>query len=445
MFASGNSGAPRATSSLAGLVGAAGALTSGLLAFQAAAQVSPPNDLPDRGVLRLQLGGGAPSRFLHQPSGTSQSILTSGKCGVALGSPSLATLKANNGLGTMGRGTDSIGVFDGPKGVGCYRITASLNESVTLGLGSFNADPSIDASAFYRLELDIEVKQNAVFMLETLIGGTVADTFWMRTGNSIVPGEGSTLPGHPSRIFNCLASSDSGPDSGAGDNCRWVVDSLGQQFRLTPVVGEGSLEGGGDFGTGTAALDNNSLIYLTKAAIGALGCENTPVPQGTTTTTVGDGVNDAQCTITRIDPTGIGGSCTTAVGYVLRNIGVAEGCDMLKTPGEQLAASADMLFPPEPRTALGGEPLTSIVFSNPSGPPVNFTPGRCTGTVVLDNNGNRTILEVLTDPDYVTDVVPGGFKDWACILDNVQEYLGDNEMQIRQTVLFWGDITIKRQ
>jgi hypothetical protein len=362
-----------------------------------------------------------------------------------LGSPLLAKLTAAGGLGSMGLGPDSIGVFDGPKGVACYRITASLGESVTFGLGTATSAPPIDANAFYRLELDIEVKQNAKFLLEILIGGNVTERFELRSGTSIVAGQGSPAPG--SRIFNCTAQSDSGPDAGSRDNCRWIVDALGQQFRLIPLIGEGSLEGGGDFGTGTAAYDNNSLVYLTKAAIGALGCDNTPVPQGTTTSTIGDGVNDAQCTITRIDPTGIGGSCTTLVGYVLRNIGVAEGCEMLKTPGEQLAASADILFPPEPRTALGAEPLTTIVFSTPSGVPYPtlFTPQRCTGTVVLDSNGERTIREVLDGGTVGYDHVPGGFKDWACILDNVTEYLGADRMQIRQTILFWGDIEIKRQ
>jgi hypothetical protein len=449
MFASGNSGAPRASSRFTGLVSATGALAFGLLAFQAAAlPPSPPVGLPDKGVLRLQLGGGQPSRFLHESSLTSQSILLSGKCGLVLGSPSLATLTAAGGLGSMGLGPDSIGVFDGPRGVACYRITASLGESVTFGLGSATSALPIGANAFYRLELDIEVKQNAAFLLEILNDGTVVDRFYMRSGSSIIAGEGSSSPGSPDRIFNCSAQSDSGPDAGLRDNCRWIVDSLGQQFRLIPLVGEGSWEGGGDFGTGVAAYDNNSLIYLTSAAIGALGCENTPVPQSTTTSTIGDGINDAQCTITRIDPTGIGGSCTTAIGYVLRNIGVAEGCELLKTPGEQLAASADMLFPPEPRTALGAEPLTTIVFSNPLGAPVTFTPQRCTGTVVLDSNGERTIREVLeTGPSHPIyfDVVPGGYKDWACILDNVTEYLGADRMQIRQTVLFWGDIEIKRQ
>jgi hypothetical protein len=445
MFASDDSGAPRANLRSTGFISATGALILALISFAAAALPSPPSGLPDKGVLRLQLGGGAARQFLHEPSGALQPILLSGKCGLLLGSPSLATLTAAGGLGSMGLGPDSIGVFDGPKGVACYRITASIGESVTFGLGSATSALPIDANAFYRLELDIEVKQNAAFLLQILIGGTVSDQFYMRSGTSIIAGQGSISPGSPDHIFNCTAQSDSGPDAGSRDNCRWIVDALGQQFRLVPLTGEGSLEGGGDFGTGVAAYDNNSLIYLTKAAIGALGCANTPVPQGTTTSTIGDGVNDAQCTITRIDPTGLGGSCTTAIGYLLRNIGVAEGCEMLKTPGEQLAASADILFPPEPRTALGAEPLTSIVFSNPLGSPVNFTPQRCTGTVVLDSNGERTILEVLSGGTVGTDVVPGGHKDWACILDNVQEYIGADQMQIRQTVLFWGDIEIKRQ
>jgi hypothetical protein len=440
MLVSEKSGALRASPRASGFIGPIGALLCALFAFEAAAlPPSPPFGLPDRGILRLQLGGGQSGRFLHESSGSQQAILLSGKCGLTLGSPSLATLTAAGGLGSMGLGPDSIGVFDGPKGVACYRITASLSESVTFGLGSATSAMPIDANAFYRLELDIEVKQNAAFLLEILIGGTVTERYYLRSGSSIIAGEGSTAPGSPDGIFNCTAQSDSGPDAGARDNCRWIVDALGQTFRVIPLVGEGSLEGGGDFGT--AAYAN----YLTKAAIGALGCDNTPVPQGTSTSTIGDGVNDAQCTITRIDPSGIGGSCTTAIGYVLRNLGVAEGCELLKTPGEQLAASADMLFPPEPRTALGAEPLTTIVFSNPLGPSVTFTPQRCTGTVVLDSNGERTILEVLSVPTYAPDVVPGGHKDWACILDNVQEYLGADQMQIRQTVLFWGDIEIKRQ
>jgi hypothetical protein len=424
-----------------------------LLAFGASAQ-TPPFGLPDRGVLRLQLGtavteGGlhAPRRFVHEPSGLSQAINPSGKCGLALGGPTaLAVLTPSGGSGTLGLGPDSIGVFDGSKGVACYRLTAAINEQIRFGLGSdVTALAAIDANAFYRLELDVEVKQNAEFLLQILADGNVIDEFRLRTGGSIVAGEGSNAPGSADQILNCTAQSDSGPDAGARDNCRWTVDSLGQEFRLIPITGEGSLEGGGDFGA--AAYASNTLVYLTEGAIGALGCNSSQVPQGTGTVPIGDGGATAQCAVTRVDPTGLGGSCTTAVGYVLRNIGgTEEGCELIKTPGEQLAASISILFPPEDSTALGSEPLTQIEFSTAVPDEfVPFTPQRCIGTVVPDRNGEPTIAEVLGVPGFVPDVVPGTpQKDWACILNNTQEFVGSGLMQIRQTILFWGDIIFKR-
>jgi hypothetical protein len=434
------------------VLSAAAAFLVALFAVQASAQVAPPFGLPDKGVLRLQLGttvtsGGlhAPRRFVHEPSGLSQSISSTGKCGLSLGGPSsLAVLSAAGGLGSVGLGPDSIGVFDGPKGVACYRITASLGESVTFGLGAdVAASPLIDANAFYRLELDVEVKQNAEFLLQILAGSAVTDEFRLRSGTSIVAGEGSPDPGSPDHIFNCGAASDSGPDSGLRDNCRWTVDALGRGFRLIALQGEGSWEGGGDFGAD--AYVNNSLIYLTKGDIGAMGCNSSQVPQGTGTSTIGDGTTTPQCAVTRIDPTGLGGSCTTAVGYVFRT-SATNSCEINKNPGEQLAASIDITFPPEPATALGAEPLTTIQFS--TGVPgvlVPFTPQRCIGTVVPDRNGEPTIAEVLSVPGFVPDIVPSTpQKDWACVLNNAQHYVGDGKMQVLQTLLFWGDIIFKR-
>lgn len=438
------------------ILGAFAALGLALLAGQSWAQPAPPYNLPNKGVLRLQLGGSttdgglhAPQRFVHEPSGLSQTIGFSGKCGLVLGGPNtLATLVPAGGSGALGLGIGSIGVYDGPRGVGCTRITASLGESVKVGLGAdISGSPLIGANAFYRLEVDIEVKQNAEFLLQIIAAGAVTDEFRLRTGSSIFPGEGDTAPDSPDRITNCGSQSDSGPDAGSRDNCRWIVNALGQEFRLIALQGEGSLEGGGDFGT--AGYANNTLIYLTQATIGALGCNSTQVPSGTGTPTTGDGTNTAQCAVTRVDPTGLGGSCTTAVGYVLRpsaGTGPAKGCELNKSPGEQLAASLDILFPPEPSAALGAEPLTSIKFStNVPGVLVSFTPQRCIGTVVLDRNGKPTIAEVLSVPGVVPDIVPATpQKDWACVLNNAQEYAGSGQMRIRQTILFWGDIIFQR-
>ena len=421
--------------------------------MQAFAQLAPPDGLPDRGVLRLQLGknvasGGlhVPKRFVHAPSGLSQAILKSGNCGMVLGGPSaLAAMSASGGNGVLGLGVGSIGVYDGATGVPCSRISASEGESVALYLGADLAtSPAIDANAFWRLSLDIEVKQDAEFLLQILADDVVTSEVRLRSGGSIIPGEGSTAPGAADGIFNCTARSDSGPDSGTLDNCRWVVNALGNGFRLIALQGEGSLEGGGDAVDAYAA---NSLIYLTEGNVGALGCDNPSAPQDTQTGTIGDGVNSAQCAVTRVDPTGLGGSCTTAIGYLFRNIdGVTEGCEILKAPGEQLAASITITFPPEAAVALGAEELTTIRFSDGAGGLVSFVPQRCSGTVVPDNNGKPTILEVLSVPGFVPDVVPATpQKDWACVLDNGQQFVGSGQMQVTQTILFWGDIEFSRR
>jgi hypothetical protein len=430
-----------------------GALTA-LHAASGLAQQSPPSGLPDRGVLRLQLGsrvqqGGlhAPPRFVHEPSGLSQAINLSGSCTLVLGGPnSLATLQALGGLGLVGLTPTSIGVDDGVPGPACSRFSAELGESLTVGLGPDLAGPVIDANAFWRLTLDVEVKRNAEFLLQVLANGTVTDEFRLRTGTSIVPGEGSATPGSPDRILNCSAVPDSVPDIGGRDNCRWTVDALGNAFRLVPLQGKGSLEGGGDWSS--AAYANNTLIFLTEGAVGAVGCTSSQVPEETTTAQIGDGVNDARCGVTRIDPTGLGGSCTTAVGYILRNTGqTVEGCELVKAPGEELAASVNIEFPPEARTGLGSEPRTEILFSTPTpGVVVPFVPERCVGTVVPDRNGEPTIAEVLSVPGFAPDLVPATpEKDWACVLESRQNYLGGGQMQVIQRILFWGDITFQRR
>lgn len=436
------------------IASAIGVLGLALLAFTATAQ-TPPGGLPDRGVLRLQMGrypsdGGlhTPKRFIHEPSGLSQSLDVSGTCILVLGGPtSLANLSAIGGLGLVGKDATALGVADRTTNPSCSRITASLGEALIFGLGSdITASPQIDATAFWRLSLDVEMKKDAEFLLQILAKGAVADEFRLRTGARIVAGEGSSTAGSPDHILNCTTVPDSSSDSRPGDNCRWVVDSLGDSFRLVAVAGEGSLEGGGDFSSRGYA--NNSLIYLTEATVGALGCESNQVPQDNNTSTIGDGGSTAQCGVTRVDPTGLGGSCTSAVGYALRNVdGLQEGCELTKNSDEELAGSIDILFPPETATAIGSEPLTKIDFSTPvPGVMVSFTPQRCIGTVVPDRNGEPTIAEVLSVPGFVTDVVPATpQKDWACVLNNTQEFVGSGLMQIRQTILFWGDIAFSRQ
>ena len=83
--------------------------------------------------------------------------------------------------------------------------------------------------------------------------------------------------------------------------------------------------------------------------------------------------------------------------------------------------------------------------------PVLYTAARCPGSVALDPNGNRIIPEVLQNPGTY-DLIPAtNAVEFACILDNGQEYLGtptvssQREMQVCQTIVFWGDIRFSRR
>ncbi len=440
---------------------------------QLAAQL-PPAGLPDRGQLRLQMGaaiepgpgaiGHLPRRFVHVPTGLQQQIGVVSKCILQFAGPYALTALSStggNGSGDIGVGPDSLGVPDGPKGVACYRFSYDKNEVIEFSLGTDTLDPTlIDANAFYRLELDIEVKKNALLFLEVLIAGSVVETYELRSGSSINPSDPNASFDPGSRIWNCVARSDSGPDAGEFDNCRWIINALGQGYRVWAAVGEASWEGGGDFAGD--AFDNNSVIYLTEAPdIGVLGCASNQSPGGTDTSTIGDGINDAECTVTRLDPgpsTGGETTCESDVAYVFRTLeGIVEGCE-LTTPelAQQLAASIQICFPPEASQPLGFDaPKTEVEFVNPNDPttPFAFTPERCTGTVVLDPNGNRIISEVLNHPaafdliDVPGEVYPDDKVEFSCILDNAQEYLGPQVsplMQVCQTILFWGDIRWSR-
>jgi hypothetical protein len=443
------------------------------IAFEAVAEDPlPPLGLPDQGQLRLQMGinvesgpgaiGHVPRRFVHVPTGLQQQIGVRSKCILQFAGPySLTVLSSTggNGSGDIGVGPDSLGVPNGPKGVACYRFTANLNEVLEFGLGGDTLDPVlIDANAFWRLELDVEVKKNARLFLDVLIAGSVSATYELRSGSNIDPTDPDASDEPGAAIWNCLASSDSGPDSGENDNCRWIVNEIGTSFRIRPGSGEGSWEGGGDF-VGNAYA-NNSVIYLTKGDIGVLGCETGSAPGGTDTSTIGDGINDAQCQVTRLDPslsTGGETTCEANVGYVFRNLSDGlEGCELLKNPGEQLAASVDICFPPEDSQLLGFDsPKTQVQFTNPLDPenPFDFTPERCDGTIDQDSNGNRIMTEVLNSPgtydliDVPGQTYPDDKVEYACVLDNAEEYQGPiamPKMQVCQTILFWGDIRWNR-
>ena len=70
---------------------------------------------------------------------------------------------------------------------------AAEGEAVKFGTGSDIAGPMIQANAFYRLELDIEVKRDAEFLLEVLIGGSVSAEYFLRSGGSIIAKDANSI------------------------------------------------------------------------------------------------------------------------------------------------------------------------------------------------------------------------------------------------------------
>ena len=95
---------------------------------------------------------------------------------------------------------------------------------------------------------DIEAKKNAVVKAVTYdqVGGAPPQTYYLVTGTSK---NNPRIPSLPNADLSCSAKSDSGPDSGASDNCRWNITGQWTKIEFTAIVGEFGLEGGAD-GTG---------------------------------------------------------------------------------------------------------------------------------------------------------------------------------------------------
>jgi hypothetical protein len=467
------------------------------IAFDAWAEFpgAPPFDLPDRGQIRLQMGeeielvddplivniDHEPRRFVYvrpsvppensgdYPNGVQQLINVQSKCLLATPMPGakLTALSTTGGSGTgkVGVGPDSLGTPDGPKGVACYRVSANKNETIDFALGSDTTTPpaepsdpeppvlpagTIDANAFYALALDLEVKKNANILLEIMINGSVTETYELRSGGTIVEGEGVDDPEELPAIFNCAARSDSGPDAGLADNCYWLVKAIGNGFRLRNKdgsAGEFSWEGGGDFFTAGTAFANNSVIYLTKVEdIGALGCDTNPDPD--TTAKIGDGSTAAQCQIIRQDPGD--GSCDISVSYVFRSDLTDNACEFITQNDLQTVMNIFIEFKPE--TAIGlpssdpweGQPLTRVSFGSDPVPNRDFPIQRCDSTLAP---GNSDKLDDGPPPiPNVPDLVPETATtiEYACVFSRQERWLIGDLVQVLEGIQFYGDIRWNR-
>jgi hypothetical protein len=214
-------------------------------------------------VVRLHFAADG-SSVAFSYNGTSQPLIPTTRCEISTGSSAgpLITLTSNRKLGLNSNG---IGVkTGGSQGTPCGR--ADTTETVTLAIPTAGV---LEGRTITKMVLDLELKGNAWVEVQLLRGGnTIGGPFGLQTGSSIQSGL-TPLPGPPylatstatQPVAACASPSDSGPDSGANDNCLWTIDP-GSEFdtaTFTVRVGEFSLEGSGDFGGNS---DYDSLFYL---------------------------------------------------------------------------------------------------------------------------------------------------------------------------------------
>ena len=166
----------------------------------------------------------------------------------------------------------SIGVAEKTSGVSCGRadspsemLTLALDSGVIGSLGK----PMLATAA----TLDVDLKGGARIKAVASGGGETLN-FELQSGSSVNPADAA----NPS-VRQCTAGSDSGPDSGANDNCDWTIRlPEGKYFKkleLTAVAGSFALSGGADYGTASAP-SHVSTIELFDDVDGVLACADNP-------------------------------------------------------------------------------------------------------------------------------------------------------------------------
>ena len=316
------------TTRIGGALGAAVLTAAVLSAASASGAGSAPPTIGGGGVVQLHLGNDGEYVKFQPPSGTgqppaTQQAITSKKC-VATPPPLLSiTPQPAPPTGAVGLFDHGIGVTAAGEGTGtpCGRVDGP-SQALTLSLGGPLAGKLISFA-----ELDIEGKFNVTVLARAYQGTTLVGSDEKKTGTN----------------------SDSGPDSGDGDNYRWRIEPRMPFDRLVlsvdPLTPNGafSLEGGAD-GTapgplGASLVTNDSLFQLADAT-GLLDC-------GQTAPTVG-GSGTPAATLAR----GQNPSCQK-IPYLLRTAddNGAQAVLLQKVLGDQSTANFRMTIVWDPEQA----------------------------------------------------------------------------------------------
>lgn len=219
-------------------------------------------------TLRLHLGSDG-TRFTYSNEGDpiTQAIGAPKNCRITVDGPLAAVTGSDQGPGLK---DGSIGIkTGGSTGVPCARVDGT--EDLTVALKG--VPDAVEAS------LDLEFKGDVRLDIVVSRGGAEIDTFQIRAGGGIVPGEGvdgsETAPFTATAtaaqpIANCRNASDSGPDAGPSDNCYVTIEPASSFDAVTfrPVSGEMSLEGSSDHGNNPGF----DTIFTLAGFDGELGC-----------------------------------------------------------------------------------------------------------------------------------------------------------------------------
>ncbi|GAA1059215.1 hypothetical protein [Agromyces bracchium] len=220
-------------------------------------------------TLRLHLGSDG-TRFVYSNGGDpiTQTIGTPKNCLITVEGPLASIDGSDRGPGLK---DGSIGIkTGGSTGVPCARVDNTEFLNVDLEGVPDAVRASLDMELKGAVQVDVVVSKD----------GAEVDTFQVRSGGGIVPGQGTdgttTAPYTATAtaaapIVNCRNASDSGPDSGPNDNCYVTIEPSSEfdSVELRPLTGEVSLEGSRDFGNDPAF---DTIFTLGDGFDGELGC-----------------------------------------------------------------------------------------------------------------------------------------------------------------------------
>ncbi len=383
----------------------------------AAGQAPPPPVFVDRGVLILELGAVDQFRYIAPDATETTQAITTAACKVST-SGALATLSPIPSTGTVGMFADGIGVQTkgekGGNGQPCGQANGP-SEGLILELAGQLAGYEVDFS-----ELDIEGKFNV-----TVDFGLYRDGSFVANGAQLTTG----------------TNSDSGPDSGDGDNYRHLPDAAPDdhwdEMRIvvagTTPSGAFSLEGGADgtaaepLGLGASLGTTGSVFKLVERFDGEVDC-------GGSTITVGDSTNTAQATFTRGDDDAVkGGDCQQLILYNLDSTASVDDQTVTFEFETEEAPSWFGTFTWAP------EPASMPVD------PTQFDDGATSGDL-LWCDGFDGIDGSTGNPKPVLPENPpnsGEFDPW-CLIEQTTTLLGSNSIQVTQTIYGESDPSFAR-